>query len=279
MFGQLHKAMGATQSAAGTLSLLGLSHVGVKASDIESSCAFYREFLGYAEQCRLNYLTTGELMLVCFKINDDQWIEVFTGLRAGENRMHQVAFRTSDAELIRIQLREYGVAVPPTTPKGQMGNFNFVVTDPSGQIVEFVQPLPSGITEGDRGRLLPGGRIATRLRSARIISNGAVETTAFYRAINFELKENGAAPDSNDSDRLLRGETANGDYIEFVLNPAAGAMFNLEVADLEEAKQRLERSRYRPCYRHTLSVQRGRGGQRFLDLFDPDETVVRLTEV
>ncbi|HWI59063.1 MAG TPA: hypothetical protein VNZ22_17690, partial [Bacillota bacterium] len=36
--------------------ILGLSHIAVKASDVEKSVAFYRDFLGYAEQGRLHHL-------------------------------------------------------------------------------------------------------------------------------------------------------------------------------------------------------------------------------
>ena len=85
--------------------IVGISHMAVKVSDIERSVPFYRDFLGFAEQYRLNNLHDGSLPLVCFKVSDEQSIEVFTGLLPGEERLHQLAYRV-DAEpvLLRVML-------------------------------------------------------------------------------------------------------------------------------------------------------------------------------
>lgn len=257
--------------------ILGLSHVGVKASDLERSGAFYRDFLGFAEHCRLNYLATGELMLVCFKVSDDQWIEVFAGLRPGENRMHQVAFRVADAEAIRTLLAGRGVAVPPSTPVGQMGNFNFVAPDPSGQIIEFVQPLPTGMTQRDRGRFLPQTRISRHLRHARIAVGDLACGDEFYRALGLP-SAGPAAPDGAGPARRQRRTTPSGDFVEFVVGAGAEAQFGLEVPDLAAAREELERRPHRPAYLRSLVEQMGPDGRRFLDVFDPDGTCVRLTE-
>ena len=250
-------------------SILGLSHVGIKTADIERSCAFYRDFLGFAEQCRLNYLQTGELMLVCFKVSEEQWIEVFTGLRSGENRMHQVAFRVTDADQIRVRLAEQGAAVPAKTPKGQMGNFNFVVPDPSGQIVEFVQHLPNGITERDRGKFLPTTRVSSRIRHARIVATDLDQAESFYGNLGLTTVDAGGRS---------RQITSSGDFIEFVTDSNAGAEFCLEVGDISEARRKLERSSFRPHYSGSLESQVGPDGARFFDLFDPDGTCVRVIE-
>jgi len=57
--------------------ILGISHVEVKASDVAKSVAFYRDFLGFAEQGRLNYANDGLLMLAFMKVSDNQQTEVF----------------------------------------------------------------------------------------------------------------------------------------------------------------------------------------------------------
>ena len=49
--------------------LLGISHIAVKATDVEKSVAFYRDFLGFAEQGRLNNLDDGSLQLVFMKVS------------------------------------------------------------------------------------------------------------------------------------------------------------------------------------------------------------------
>lgn len=256
-----------------TCRIYGLSHVGVKSADIERSCAFYRDFLGFAEQCRLNYLVTGELMLVCFKVSEEQWIEVFTGLKQGENRMHQIAFRVADAEKIRVHLEERGLDVPPATPKGQMGNFNFVVPDPSGQIIEFVQHLPNGITERDRGAFLPDSRISSRICHARINAHNVDTLAYFYGELGMSVVKNQAGAMS---ERWLT--TTAGDRIECVPGDDAGARFSLAVPSVAAAREKLEHSAYRKHYPRLLTCELGSDGRRFLDLFDPDGTCIRLVE-
>ena len=134
--------------------ILGISHMAVKVSDIEKSVPFYRDFLGFAEQCRLNNLKDGSLMLVCFKVSDEQSIEVFTGLRPGEERLHQLAYRVDDAEAMRAHLAKNGLSVPETVGKGQVKNLGFTVRDPSGYTIEFVQYTPDGWTKA-RSREIP----------------------------------------------------------------------------------------------------------------------------
>jgi catechol 2,3-dioxygenase-like lactoylglutathione lyase family enzyme len=253
--------------------ILGLSHVGVKARDVERSCAFYGDFLGFAEQCRLNYLTTGKLMLVCFKVNDEQWLEVFAGLATGENRMHQVAFRVTDADQVRARLADHHFDVPAKTPTGQMGNLNFVVPDPSGQIIEFVQHLPSGITQRDSGRFLPSTRIAKHLRQAQIVVSDPALGTAFYSPLGLLPSESNDGPAGT-----LRLRTATGDYVDFATTPVHQSQFTLEVQDLLEARLRLEANRHLIDYLQALVIATTPDGAKYLDLFDPDGTCVRLME-
>lgn len=258
--------------------MLGLSHIGLKALDIEKTCTFYRDFLGFAEQCRLNYLTTGKLMLVCFKVSEDQWIEVFTGWQPGENRMHQVAFRVMDADGIRVRLAEHGVAVPEKTPTGQMGNLNFVVSDPAGQFIEFVEHLPSGITARDRGKFLPSSRVSSHMRHARIVTPVLDRVQPFYDVLGLGgAVETPTAPGSR-ANGSIRRATVTGDFVEFVSDLASEAQFSLEVPDITEAKNQLERRPYRSHYSRPLALRTEQGGRRILELFDPDGTCVRLTE-
>ena len=164
-------------------------------------------------------------------MNDDQWIEVFAGLKPGENRMHQVAFRVNDADTIRVALAEQGADVPPQTPIGQMGNFNFVVRDPSGQIVEFVQHLPTGISQRDRGKFLPDTRISNQIRHARIVVDDLARSEGFYRILG--LRSDGAVLSSaTGPSRSQRRTTVSGDFVEFVVGAGAEAQFGLEVPDL-----------------------------------------------
>ncbi len=76
-----------------------ISHVAVQARDIEQSVAFYCNFLGFVESSRLRYPDDGSLMLVNFKVSDDQWIELFNAAKLipGCDPLYQIAFRVAGA--------------------------------------------------------------------------------------------------------------------------------------------------------------------------------------
>jgi hypothetical protein len=56
--------------------LLSLSHVAVRAADVERSVAFYHDVLGFDEASRL-YHGDGALMLVNMRVSELQCIELF----------------------------------------------------------------------------------------------------------------------------------------------------------------------------------------------------------
>ena len=88
--------IGARAGAEERPGMLGISHVSVKVSDVDKSVAFYRDFLGFAEEYRLYARKAGDrkgtvpfssdenrdspqdgsLQMVVFKVNDDQCIQV-----------------------------------------------------------------------------------------------------------------------------------------------------------------------------------------------------------
>lgn len=162
------------------MSVCELSHVGISASHFERSCHFYREFLGLAECLRLYHLEDGSLMLVCFKINDTQWLEIFTGPVLDPSRLHQLAFRVLDAEAVRQRLAAQGYAVPPLAPKGQMKNLNFTTVGPDRQTIEFVEHLPDGFTELNRGHFLPASQVLERLTEVALPISDPSGADAFF---------------------------------------------------------------------------------------------------
>ena len=255
--------------------ILGLSHVALKVVDLERACAFYRDFLGFAEHCRLNH-PDGSLMLVAFKISEDQSIEIFTGLRPGENRLHQIAFQVADADAMRRHLAVHGLAVPPSTPKGQMRNYNFIVRDPGGMNVEFVQYLPDGWTRRDCGRFLPPDRISQHLTRIGLPIADAAAVHHFYRDV---LGLANHPDDDARLDPLAPGESsllASPAYLEFTAAPAATPHFCLEVPDVAAVLAQLERSPYRATYPQDLSLAQDHRRRPVLNLLDPDGVRIEL---
>jgi catechol 2,3-dioxygenase-like lactoylglutathione lyase family enzyme len=259
--------------------ILGISHMAVKVRDMERSVPFYRDFLGFAEQYRLNNLQDGSLMLVCFKVSDEQSIEVFTGLAPGVERLHQLAYRVEDAEAMRACLARKGWKVPKAVGKGQIKNLGFTVKDPGGYTIEFMQYTPDGWTRRDRGKFLPETRISDHITHGGIVVTDVAGALRFYGDIlGFTETWRGSANGQTLSWINLRAPGGSGDYVEFMLDPKTTPHFCLLVPDMEKARAKLESSPYRPKYDKPLEVRVGKNRKRQLNLYDPDGTRVELME-
>jgi catechol 2,3-dioxygenase-like lactoylglutathione lyase family enzyme len=258
--------------------ILGVSHMAVKVSAIEKSVPFYRNFLGFAEQYRLNNLKDGSLLLVCFKVSDEQSIEVFTGLAPGEQRLHQLAYRVDDAEAMRAHLARNGFQVPPSVSRGQIKNLGFTVKDPSGYTIEFMQYTPDGWTRRDQGKFLPDTRISEHITHGGVVVTNLVASLHFYgEVLGFQESWRGGASSTTLSWINMK-VPASSDYVELMLDPKTTPHFCLLVPDMEKAKAKLESSSYRPEYDKPLEVRVGKNRKRQLNLYDPDGTRVELME-
>lgn len=280
-----------TLAAVGTVQprrprLLGVAHMAIFVSDIEKARGFYRDFLGFQEPYDLKN-TDGSLSMTFFKVNEDQYIEVFPGLKPEQDRLNHIAFATDDAAGLRTFLAGRGVQVPAGVNKVRIGNTSFNVKDPEGHTLEFTQYELSGWTRREAGKFLSDKRISTRIMHVGILVGDATETTKFYGDV-LGLKE------------FWRGNSANSqfvswinmrlpdsqDYIEYMLYsdlPAPtqrGSQHHicLEVPDIEKALARLEANPYRKSYARTMEVRTGVNRRRQLNLFDPDGTRIELME-
>ncbi|MCX7048388.1 MAG: VOC family protein [Candidatus Sumerlaeota bacterium] len=266
----------ATSDSAPLPKIIGLSHIAVKVSDIEKAIPFYRDFLGFAEEFRLNNLKDGSLMLVCFKVSETQSIEVFTGLKPGENRLYQIAFQLQDAEAMRAHLSKNNIHTPASIGKGQIKNFNFTVKDPSGYTIEFVQYLPDGWTIRDKGKFLPDTRISERITHAGVVTTDVLAANHFYGDV-LGMKETWRGSSRGDAISWIHLRLAPaGDYVELMLDPKTAPHFCLEVPDMEKAKAKLEASSYRTKYEKPIELYIGKNRRRIINLFDPDGTRVEL---
>jgi lactoylglutathione lyase len=265
--------------------VLGVSHIGLLVSDVERSRAFYKGFLGFAEPFQLNN-SDGSLSLTFVKINDEQWIELFPGLKPDQDRLHQVAFYVDNAEAVRRHLAANGIKTPAKVPKGRIGNYNFTVKDPDGHTVEFMQYEPDSWSARDRGKSMPESRISTRLLHIGFLVRSVEASMKFYRDL-LGLEETWRG--SRDGKQLswINMKAPEGDdYVEFMLyselpaGDARGVQHHLclEVPDVEKAKLVLEDRPYRASYTRRLEVRTGINRRRQLNIFDPDGTRVELME-
>lgn len=261
--------------------IFGLSHVAVKATDYEKSVAFYRDFLGFAEQGRLFYPNNGLRELVYLKVSDTQTIEVFDAANVTQvaGQLYQVALHVENAEAVRVQFARHGFRVPPVVGRGQMKNANFTTRDPEGTVVEVVQYLPEGRMILDQGKFLSAARISDHLICAGLPAAKPQETLRFYgEVLGLARGAGGEASGGAPAWRRLQ-IPGSADYLELIFDaPEAKPYFGFAVQDVAAAKAKLERSAYRPAYPHPLTPRRGLDGRRVLDVFDPDGMRIALIE-
>src|ERR1039458_9052794 len=102
--------------------------------------------------------------LACFKLNAHQYVEVSPTLKdESEDRLIRIGFETNDARKLRDYLAAKGVQVPARIDKDANGNPSFVVKDPDGHSVEFVQYMPESIHSRNFGKHLSGTRVSDHM--------------------------------------------------------------------------------------------------------------------
>jgi catechol 2,3-dioxygenase-like lactoylglutathione lyase family enzyme len=252
----------------------GLSHIGIACPDLTASLAFYTGLLGYTEHCRLNYLATGKLMLVCLKISDEQWVELFDGTNSDDvaSPLHQIALQIDDAGACRDRLAACGYPVPERVWQGQMRNFGFTTPDPNAITIEFVQATPESWMVRDRGRFLPSSPLAHRIIAAGIpgrVSRSSLDD--FYGlALGLTVQH------GEDGSWLVPVATSDSCAVcDHVIGEpdAETPWIALQVADLAQAEARLEGNRLRAGWSGTIR----REGNR-LAVVDPSGIEIHLVE-
>jgi lactoylglutathione lyase len=261
--------------------IVGVAHIGLYVSNLDAARQFYGHVLGYDEAFSLNK-PDGSLMLIYFKVNDRQYIEIFPGLKSpGDDRLSHIAFETTDARRLRDYLAARGVEVPDKLKPGLDGNLSFMVTDPDGHRVEFVQYLPGSLHSRNFGKFLPATRISDHLQHVGITVKDRAAADKFYKNIlGFRLGWYGGMTD-NRTDWVDMVVPNGRDWMEYMLNrpnptpKQLGSMhhLSLRVPSTQTGYKTVTERGYKAG-----EPQIGRDGKYQLNLFDPDLTRVELME-
>ena len=266
--------------------ITGISHAAFYVSDMKKAREFYEGFLGYQSPFSIPRKDPKE-QLVWIKINDRQTVELFPGSEVAPDaeRLYHIAIETDDAEAMRLYLQSKGVEVPPKTAVGKIGNKNYFVKDPSGNIVEIVEYLPDGWTMRAKGKFLPDTRIATRMSHVGVMIAQLDAAKKFYGDIlGFKEIWRGSAGGKMLSWVNLQVPEGR-DYIEFMLYdkyPGLARVHTLqhiclEVADVEKAGEILKGRSY-PSSKPPTEMKTGVNGKRQINYYDPDGTRVEVME-
>jgi len=265
--------------------IIGLAHVGLYVSDLDKADAFYGHDLGF-DHFSLDK-PSGGLMLNYYKVNDHQYIEIYPGLPGGskgddQDRLSHVAFETTDASQLRDYLAAHNVKVPGHLKPGLDGNLSFMVDDPEGRRIEFVQYLPGSLHETRFGEFLPATRASDHMIHAGFIVHDRAAEDEFYKNIlGFKLKWFGGMKE--DEIKWVDMQVPDGtDWIEYMLGslnptPRSRGVLNhlaLGVADIQAAHNAILAHGFPPPEQPKI----GRDGKWQLNLYDPDLTRVEMME-
>jgi lactoylglutathione lyase len=262
--------------------ILGVAHIGLKTDDLSAARNFYGHTLGYQEPFTLDK-PTGGLMLTYFKVNDHQYIEVFPSLKsATEDRLSHIAFETTDAQQFRDYLASRGVKVPSTVHPGLDGNLSYMVQDPDGHMVEFVQYMPGSLHSKNFGKFLPETRISQRMIHVGVTVKDREAADKFYKDIlGFRATWHGGMTDDR-TDWVDMRVPDGSDWLEYMLNThnpsprTLGVMHHLAlgVPNIKEAYSTITSRGYKPEQPPKI----GRDGKWQLNLYDPNQTRAELME-
>lgn len=261
--------------------IVGVAHIGLFVSNLAASREFYGHVLGFADAFSLDK-PSGGLMLTYFKVNDHQYIELFPGLKSpGQDRLSHIAFETTDARRLRDYLAAHDVAVPAKLTPQLDGNLSFMVKDPDGHNVEFVQYMPGSLHSRHFGKDMPATRISKRIIHVGVTVSDRAAADRFYKdLLGFkEIWQGGMTDDVTD---WVAMRVPNGtDWLEYMLrshNPSPrqlGVMhhFSLGVPSIKAAEKVAVARGYTDA-----RPQIGRDGKWQLNLYDPDLTRAELME-
>jgi lactoylglutathione lyase len=270
--------------------ILGDAHVAVYVSDLQKARAFYEGFLGYAEPYHLKAKDSDRDRIAFVKINEDQYLELFAEKPRQEGwQLNHISFATDDAQAMRTYLASRDVKVPDKVGKGQIGNSNFNITDPDGNIVEIVQYEKDGWTRQNAGKFLPDTRISTHMAHLGVVIGPLGAAMKFYGDI-LGFEDIWRGPPNGKVLSWVNMKVPNGsDYLEFMLYSPGKAPETqaqkgnknhicLVVPDIDKAVAILESRRAATGYSKPIEIKVGQNGKRQANLYDPDETRVELME-
>jgi len=271
--------------------IIGVAHIGLKTDNLAAAREFYGHTLGFQEPFTVQVARTsiadlagspGDLIATVFKVNDHQYIELTPNLAIPtEDRLSHIAFETTDARALREYLAAHGVSVPDKLKPGVDGNLSFMVKDPEGHSVEFVEYLAGSLHRNNFGKFLPETRISQHIIHVGVTIHDRAAADRFYKdTLGFHSVWYGGMTDERVDWVDMRVPDGT-DWLEYMLNVSnpsprtLGVMhhFALGVPDIHAAFDEVVGRGYK-----AEQPKIGRDGKWQLNLYDPDYTRAELME-
>ncbi|MDR2039553.1 MAG: VOC family protein [Bacteroidales bacterium] len=143
--------------------------------------SYYGDFLGFDKAFTypspLGKITT-------YKVNDRQFLEFVEDKQAKEkDRLVSVTFETEDVEKMRQYLSSKGIKVPAEITVDGAGNLVFVVYDPVGVPIEFMEWGKKSLHAASKGKYLSERRISKRIHHVGLYTEILEDNPTFYTEI------------------------------------------------------------------------------------------------
>jgi catechol 2,3-dioxygenase-like lactoylglutathione lyase family enzyme len=256
--------------------ITGIDHIRLYVRDVDKSREFYKSILGLPEGGGCVGHTAA-----CFTIfwNRRQAIELEPA-RSSEikNWVAEIAFTTDDASQMRRYLADHGVKCGSIEHKYSSAHFR--VADPEGNVIGFVERNSSAIDDPPPA---PPNQVGTRLIHAGfVVKDMAAENRFYVDVLGFRLYWYGGMKD--DGVDWYELQVPDGDnWIEYMLNVPATANhkqlgaqnhFSFGVKEIQAAADQLRKNGIEKIAGPGI----GRDGKRGLNVYDPDDTRVEVTE-
>lgn len=260
--------------AADGLPIEGIAHVSFRVSDLGRARGFYEGVLGYPEAFRIG---EGRRSAAYFKVNDAQFVRIVPNLGEDEDeRLDEIALESRDVERLHGLLSERGLDPSPVSADETRAK-SFVLSDPDGHRIRFVEYTPDSLQMSIRGRFLGPERISTHLRHTGVTVADERRADGFWKdKLGFtEIWRGG--PDARTVRWVnVKMPGARGDYIEYMLHDEPpnrnqlGSMHHicLEVADIQQAYRRVVMRGYPDA--EGAKPRIGRIRKWLFSVFDPD---------
>jgi len=253
----------------------GIAKMTFLVSDYQVARDYYGRFLGFAEA--FSY-PSDQGKVISFKINDRQFIEFVEDRQAKDkNRLVSISFETRNVDQMRQYLKSMGVYVPGQTRIDGAGNEVFVVDDPSGNHIEFIDFKANGLHHQSNGRFISERRISKRIHHAGLYSETIMDNDPFYVGV-LKFTEMVRYPeDKNKTPTILY--LSMGDCIENIehYSPNDQSISHpcFLVNDMQETIYTLQER----CINESLDKPViGKGRRWILNLRNSDQTRVEFTE-
>ncbi len=181
--------VGSLRAPAQTPRITGIAHVALRVSDLDKEEAFFGAF-GFEESVVLiNGSGSSKRMQVFMKINDHQFIELYSQNTPSQPLgLVHISYESDALEGLDELYAKRGLN-PPRVILTQAHNFLFSLRDPEGRMSEFTQYLPEGLQAIDFGKHLGEGRIADRLLGFSQPVNNLAAERQFYTRLGFDARD------------------------------------------------------------------------------------------